>query len=167
MLGLIAQRPRHGYEVIRLIRRIQLSEWAKVGAATVYAALGTLARSGDLAVSTTRPGARPARNVFTITDQGRARLQSAVRTLLDSSTPVYSDRVVGAAFAWALAGEGGTAEVALREAHASVIAHLAALRGVRKKAAASSHVTELVLAYMTGVAAAERDALAIALGRDA
>ncbi|MGI8497894.1 MAG: PadR family transcriptional regulator [Gemmatimonadaceae bacterium] len=166
VLGLVAQQPRHGYEIVRLIRRIRLSEWAKVGAATVYAALGTLERTGDLVVSTSRPGARPARNVFTITDQGRERLRSAVRALLDSSAPVYSDRVVGAAFAWALSDDAATGETALREAHATITAHLAALRGVKGKASASSHVTELVLAYMTGVAEAERDALSIALGRD-
>jgi DNA-binding PadR family transcriptional regulator len=79
VLSLLAERPRHGYDVVAELERRQIHDWASVSRPQVYYSLDKLQRLGLV-----RPGADaeaaagPERRVLTTTAAGRARLGDAL-----------------------------------------------------------------------------------------
>ena len=67
-LALIAEAPRHGYEVIRLIEE-KTAEWYLPSPNIVHPMLAKLAEAGDVTASAEPP------RLYTITDDGRAYLK--------------------------------------------------------------------------------------------
>ncbi|MBV1699734.1 MAG: PadR family transcriptional regulator [Hyphomicrobiales bacterium] len=66
-LALIAETPRHGYEIIKLIET-KTAEWYSPAPSIVYPTLGSLVEAGYVTASDDPP------RLFTITDDGRAYL---------------------------------------------------------------------------------------------
>ncbi|MFW5692521.1 MAG: PadR family transcriptional regulator [Chloroflexota bacterium] len=82
ILSLIAEGPRYGHEVQRVIDERGLREWLTVGFSSVYYILNRLEEQ-NLLTSEMRSVARtPARKVYSITEAGRGVLQTAVAELL-------------------------------------------------------------------------------------
>jgi DNA-binding PadR family transcriptional regulator len=67
-LALIAEAPRHGYEVIKLIEE-KTADWYSPAPSLVYPTLTNLAEAGYMTASTDPP------RLYTITDDGRAYLK--------------------------------------------------------------------------------------------
>jgi len=67
-LALIAEAPRRGYEIIKLIEE-KTADWYSPGPSIVYPTLGNLEEGGYVTASTDPP------RLFTITDDGRAYLK--------------------------------------------------------------------------------------------
>jgi DNA-binding PadR family transcriptional regulator len=67
-LALIADAPRHGYEIIKLIEE-RTADWYMPNPNVVYPILTNLAEAGYLTASTDPP------RLYTITDDGRAYLE--------------------------------------------------------------------------------------------
>ena len=67
-LALIAEAPRHGYEVIKLIEE-KTADWYSPAPSIVYPTLTNLAEAGYVTASTEPP------RLYTITDDGRAYLK--------------------------------------------------------------------------------------------
>jgi DNA-binding PadR family transcriptional regulator len=67
-LALIAETPRHGYEVIQLIEE-KTADWYLPSPNIVHPMLGNLAEAGYLTTSADPP------RLYTITDEGRAYLK--------------------------------------------------------------------------------------------
>lgn len=67
-LALVAEAPRHGYEIIKLIEE-KTADWYSPSPNMVYPMLTNLAEAGYLAASTDPP------RLYTITDDGRAYLK--------------------------------------------------------------------------------------------
>ena len=67
-LALIAEAPRHGYEIIKLIEE-KTADWYSPAPSIVYPTLTSLAEAG-YATATTEPP-----RLYTITDDGRAYLK--------------------------------------------------------------------------------------------
>jgi DNA-binding PadR family transcriptional regulator len=67
-LALIAEAPRHGYEIIKLIEK-KTADWYSPGPSIVYPTLANLEEAGYVTASTDPP------RLFTITDDGRAYLK--------------------------------------------------------------------------------------------
>ena len=87
LLSLLAEGPRHGYELDREIERRAVRQWAAVGTSSIYATLDRLAGQGLL-----RAEAEPApeqgppyRTVYAITEAGRVRLAELAREALAST----------------------------------------------------------------------------------
>ena len=74
-LALIAEAPRHGYEIIKLIE-VKTAEWYSPSPNIVYPTLNNLAEAGYVTASTDPP------KLYTITDDGRAYLKQC-RDLAD------------------------------------------------------------------------------------
>jgi DNA-binding PadR family transcriptional regulator len=88
-LGLLAERPRHPYEMQRLIRYRDKS-YVKGLPRSLYHAIDRLAAAGLVeAGEPTREGRRPERTVYSITDAGREELESWLADLL--ATPDAND----------------------------------------------------------------------------
>jgi DNA-binding PadR family transcriptional regulator len=75
-LALIAEAPRHGYEVIKLIEE-KTAEWYLPSPNIVHPMLANLAAAGYVTASTEPP------RLYTITDDGRAYLEQN-RNLADA-----------------------------------------------------------------------------------
>jgi DNA-binding PadR family transcriptional regulator len=96
-LGLLAERPRHPYEMQRLIRH-RGKTYVKGLPRSLYHAIDRLAKAGLIeAGAPTREGRRPERTVFSITAAGLEELETWLSDLL--ATPDEHD---SAAFAAAL-----------------------------------------------------------------
>ena len=67
-LALIAETPRHGYEIIKLIEE-KTADWYSPAPSIVYPTLTNLAEAGYLTASSDPP------RLYTITDNGRAYLK--------------------------------------------------------------------------------------------
>lgn len=152
ILGLLAPRPRHGYELVQEIDSMRLRQWARIGSSTVYVALERLEDRGHLESTVDREGNRPQRNVYAITDAGRVRLGKLVKQALGSDEPVYSDRLVGGVFA-ALALGAEAAGEALGRASGARRQAAERLEAVRPQA---SPVGRAIIDFQRRVAEAER-----------
>ncbi len=81
-LGLVTERPRHPYEMQRLIRN-RGKTFVKGLPRSLYHAIDRLAREGLVeVVETSRDGRRPERTLYAATDAGRDALQEWLTTLL-------------------------------------------------------------------------------------
>jgi DNA-binding PadR family transcriptional regulator len=79
-LALIAQAPRHGYEIIKLLEE-KTADWYSPSPGIVYPTLTYLEEAGYVTAS-----AEGAKKLYTITDEGRAYLkanQQVVDVILD------------------------------------------------------------------------------------
>jgi DNA-binding PadR family transcriptional regulator len=83
VLGLVAEKPRHGYEIERVIEERGMREWTEIGFSSIYYLLGKLEGEGRIRGSLEKgPGKGPARKVYHITDSGKEALREAVLTSL-------------------------------------------------------------------------------------
>ncbi|MDQ2960165.1 MAG: PadR family transcriptional regulator [Candidatus Dormibacteraeota bacterium] len=120
VLGLLAERPCHPYEMQRMIRE-RHKEFAQGPPRALYHAAARLERDGYIAVSeTSREGKRPERTVYAITEEGREEFTHWVRDLL--STPMVEHSVFSAAVSF-IAG------LTTVEAAASLEARVVSLEG--------------------------------------
>jgi DNA-binding PadR family transcriptional regulator len=89
ILGLVAETPRHGYEIERLIEQRGMRNWTEVGFSSIYYVLGKLEQRGWIA-SRTEPaeGRGPARKVFEAQPAGReAWYQATLEALTGPGQP--------------------------------------------------------------------------------
>jgi len=79
ILSLIAEHPRHGYELEQIIEERGMREWTEVAFSSIYFILNGLVRKG-LADSLLQPAASrgPAKKVFSATTQGYAALHDGI-----------------------------------------------------------------------------------------
>lgn len=96
LLSLIAERPRHGYELEHVIEERGMRNWTDIAFSSIYFLLNKLVREG-LATSSTQPaeGRGPAKKVFMATPAGRAALRQGVRDGLANPEPGSRDFLFG------------------------------------------------------------------------
>ncbi|MEN8171358.1 MAG: PadR family transcriptional regulator [Chloroflexota bacterium] len=89
ILSLIAESPRHGYEIEQIIEERGMREWTEIGFSSIYYILKQLEKS-SLIDSQLRPaeGRGPARRVYQITQEGWKTLEET--TLEALTTPKQS-----------------------------------------------------------------------------
>lgn len=97
ILSLIAEGPRYGHEVQRVIDERGLREWVTVGFSSVHYILNKLEKQNLLRSELRSIGRTPGRKIYAITDAGRGVLQTAVIDLL------RQPRSLGAGFELGLA----------------------------------------------------------------
>ncbi len=85
LLSLIAEQPRHGYEVEQVIEERGMRAWTDVAFSSIYFILNKLVKEG-LAASTLLPaaGRGPVKKVFHATPAGYAALHEGVRQALSA-----------------------------------------------------------------------------------
>ncbi|MEX2162154.1 MAG: helix-turn-helix transcriptional regulator [Anaerolineales bacterium] len=119
ILGLVAEAPRHGYEMEQLIEQRGMRNWTEVGFSSIYYILAKLEQRGWIS-SHREPavGRGPARKVYTIQPKGQAAWRQAALDLLSAPSQASP-------FLLGLAGYPGLspqeAVTALREYRRAVI----------------------------------------------
>ncbi|MDQ2714075.1 MAG: PadR family transcriptional regulator [Chloroflexota bacterium] len=89
ILALLAEQPRHPYEIQRLIRE-RRKDFARSTQRTLYHAIDRLVKAGlILPVETNREGHRPERTVYQLTDDGRDSFMGWLGELLAQPLSEY------------------------------------------------------------------------------
>lgn len=83
ILSLIAEQPRHGYEIEQILEERGMRDWTEVGFSSIYFLLRKLAGKGWVESRTEKSAGRgPGRRVFSITSTGRQAWQEATLNVL-------------------------------------------------------------------------------------
>ena len=89
LLGLLLDRPMHGYELYQQIQAEGIDAWFNVSMAGVYYSLGKLRDQGSVAESRQR-GARSARkSIYRLTEEGREAFFAAMEAQAASQEETY------------------------------------------------------------------------------
>lgn len=93
VLGLVAEMPRHGYELEQVIEQREMREWTQIGFSSIYFVLGKLEKGG--LVTAKQPEKAKTKKSYTITDAGRDMLVSQTLAALKTIRPNYSSVLLG------------------------------------------------------------------------
>jgi DNA-binding PadR family transcriptional regulator len=91
VLGLLAEAPMHGYDLLERARARGMGSWAEVGKASVYQALHRLERVGAIAGRAQEGPEGPDRRVYRITGAGRRRLRAGLDERFGTLAPYGSE----------------------------------------------------------------------------
>jgi len=116
LLGLVAEMPRHGYELEQVIEQRGMREWTQIGFSSIYFVLSKLEKMGF--VSAKKSKSEKAKKTFSITDTGYDALVEQALYSLRNSRPTYSSALLGMA-------------------HWSMLEHQAALSALQKRGEAA------------------------------
>jgi DNA-binding PadR family transcriptional regulator len=115
-LGLVAEGPAYGYELLERLRSRGMVFWVEVGKASVYQALRRLEERGLIAGRAQEGTEGPDRRVYRLTAAGRARLRAGLLALCADAGPYEVDAGVGLGFAHLLTPDEARRAVGARAA---------------------------------------------------
>src|SRR5579885_3635134 len=100
ILGVIRfKQPTHGYEVRRELETWRAEQWAHIAYGSIYFALNKMAEEGLVeAVGTDQIGKRPARTLYTITEDGKEEFQRLLSDYWWDRKPLIDPFQVALAF---------------------------------------------------------------------
>ncbi|HWO69162.1 MAG TPA: PadR family transcriptional regulator [Actinomycetota bacterium] len=150
-LGLLADGPAHGYQLLERARERRVARWARIGRASVYQALRRLERAG-LIVGRDAPGVEgPERRVYRLTRTGRERLGRGLEALAREVGPYEAPGSVALGFLRLLGPARARAALAAREG----ALHDLALRLDAEARAAADPADRAMLGLQAALARAE------------
>lgn len=152
LLGLVAEMPRHGYELEQIIETRGMREWTQVGFSSIYFVLGKLERAGLVAAEV--PAGVKARKTFCITATGRGVLGEQTIAALGTYRPTFSSLLLGMVH-WPVLSRDA-ASSALETRLSSVVAELERLERVRRQRQPMPDHVESLFDFSTGQLNAER-----------
>ena len=153
LLGLIAEMPRHGYQLEQEIERRGMRDWTRIGFSSIYFVLGKLELAG--LVRAKKPRGAKARKTFTLTAAGRRVLTAQTRAALRTYRATYSSIHLGMIHWHAL--ERDEALDALQERGEAVDAELARLQSIQEEKQPLPDYVEALFDFSLGQLKAEAD----------
>lgn len=93
VLGLLMERPSHGYDLEKIIQLRGMREWTELAFSSIYYILNKLEKRG-LAESQRDPAKRT-RKIYSPTRSGRAAFQAATQKALAIPHPLYPSVLLG------------------------------------------------------------------------
>jgi len=132
VLGLLAEKPRYGYEIDSEIKLRGLHLWGQVAFSSIYYMLGKLEKRSFVTFHHHKEGKYPTRKVYSITESGRAYLRRGVLELIEQNTMGQGPPVLGIAFIHVL--EKSEALVALKRLKENLLSHSVGAQDVMKQA---------------------------------
>jgi PadR family transcriptional regulator PadR len=115
VLGLLAERPMHGYDVLERFRQRGMGFWVELGRASVYQVLKRLERDGLVTGRNQEGRAGPDRRTFRITRSGRARLGEGVTEMSAALAPFETGAGTALGFAHVVSATTATRAIDARE----------------------------------------------------
>ncbi|QQQ80038.1 PadR family transcriptional regulator [Saccharothrix sp. 6-C] len=98
LLGLLVERPRHGYELAEVITARGMREWTEIGFSSIYYLLAKLRDRGLVAeVGPPASGRGRSRKVYGPTEDGRRACARSAEAAVAELRPVYPPVLVGLA----------------------------------------------------------------------
>jgi PadR family transcriptional regulator PadR len=115
VLGLLAEEPLYGYDLLERFRTRSMGFWVEVGKASVYQVLRRLERDGSINGRSQEGSEGPDRRVYRITKSGRDRLRSGLSERVASLEPYETDGGLALGFAHLLSASDARKAVDARE----------------------------------------------------
>lgn len=157
LLGLVAEMPRHGYELDQVIQQRGMREWTQIGFSSIYFVLGRLQKLGLVAAK--KPAGRKAgskaRKVYTVTPAGRRVLAAQTVAALREVRPARSSVLLGMINWPAL--QRGPALAALEARGRTINAELARLGAIQVEQQPLPDYVEALFDYALGQLRAEAE----------
>jgi len=97
VLGLVAERPRHGYELDEVVSQRGMRDWTALGFSSIYYVLGKLRDKGLVAEVEGERAHSKAKKTFTATEAGRKACAAAAEAAIAELRPVHPPVLVGLA----------------------------------------------------------------------
>ncbi|MEJ2211753.1 MAG: PadR family transcriptional regulator [Anaerolineae bacterium] len=95
ILGLVAEQPRHGYEIEQVINERGMRNWTEVGFSSIYYLLKKLEDQGLVESHLEQVGPGPARKVYAATPAGEEALDGAIVEALSQPERCYRPFLLG------------------------------------------------------------------------
>lgn len=95
VLGLVAEMPRHGYELEQVIEHRAMREWTEIGFSSIYFVLGKLEAKGFVSAKRAGETNIKARKIYSVTKAGRVALRDQTVSALSTIRPTYSSVLLG------------------------------------------------------------------------
>jgi DNA-binding PadR family transcriptional regulator len=99
VLGLLAEEPMHGYDLLERSRARSMGFWSELSRASVYQVLKRLERDGAIAGKAQEGRDGPDRRVYRITRLGRSRLAEGIAAAAAALVPFESASAIALGFA--------------------------------------------------------------------
>ncbi|MEV7098822.1 PadR family transcriptional regulator [Amycolatopsis sp. NPDC051045] len=97
VLGLLVERPRHGYELDEVVSERGMRGWTALGFSSIYYVLGKLRDRGLVAEVSGERAHPKAKKTFTATEAGRKACAAAAEAAIAELRPVHQPVLVGLA----------------------------------------------------------------------
>ncbi|MFN0050978.1 MAG: PadR family transcriptional regulator [Planctomycetales bacterium] len=156
VLGLVAELPRHGYQMDQEIQRRGMREWTPIGFSSVYFLLTKLERKALVRAKT--PSRATGKRVYSITAAGRRTLVAQTLAALSSYRAPQSSLLLGMLHWSALDKE--QALQALQARRAAVRAEKTRLDGIQIERQPLPDFVEALFNYSLGQLHAEEEWIA-------
>lgn len=157
IIGLLLERPRHGYELEHTIEQRGIRNWADIGFSSIYYVLAKLERRG-LIDSDDQPVHSRAKRTFSPTARGREAAIAETTALIEHTRPASHPFLAGLANL-GLLSERDYAD-ALRTRLAEIEARIATVRSTSRAQAPLPPPAEEVFSFSLALLEAEREWLA-------
>nr|WP_156609761.1 PadR family transcriptional regulator [Auraticoccus cholistanensis] len=157
VLGLLVERPRHGYDLEQVIEQRGVRRWTDIGFSSIYYLLGKLEKRGLVVAVQDRPAAT-SRRVFRVTAEGERVTAAETARFIAEAEPVPQPALVGLANQTLLPEQDYAA--ALRTRLAGIEARLASVRAAEQAQAPLPRPAREVFSYSVSLLEAERSWLA-------
>jgi len=95
VLGLVAEMPRHGYQLEQVIEERGMREWTQIGFSSIYFVLGKLEMMKLVAAKKPAEANSKAKKIFAVTKAGRRALVTQTLAALRTVRPTYSLVLLG------------------------------------------------------------------------
>lgn len=96
ILSLLAEKPRHGYDIEQIIEQRGMRNWTDIGFSSIYYLLNKLEKAGEIQGHLeTSSGKGPSRKVYELSEAGRKDWREAVLTALSHPEPCHQPVQIG------------------------------------------------------------------------
>ncbi|MFC1728811.1 PadR family transcriptional regulator [candidate division KSB1 bacterium] len=113
ILGLLAEHPMHGYEILQTIKERRMDQWLKISTASIYNSLTRLETQRYIEESKVKIGKSPQRNVYRLSASGRVYLKRLVVRFLENYS--YTDYPFGLGVAFLQSADAGEVRLILEK----------------------------------------------------
>jgi DNA-binding PadR family transcriptional regulator len=153
VLGLVVEKPSHGYDLDRTIAARGIRQWANLAFSSIYYVLGKLEVRG--LVRSTRGGGPKSRRVYSVTTKGRSAAETAAAAMLSTAAPSFSPFVVGLANIDLV--DSAQFHTLIRNRAFALSEQVAAITTARESQGELPAAAHLVFSYTLASLVAERD----------
>ena len=94
ILSLVAEKPRHGYEIEQVIEEREMRNWTEIGFSSIYYVLNKLEKEGLIEGAWSDAGQRGKRKRYALTADGQRYLHDLMeswQTLIERFTEVIGE----------------------------------------------------------------------------
>lgn len=157
VLGLVVERPRHGYDLDRTIAERGIRQWADIAFSSIYYVLGKLESRG-LVQSEHGVGSK-SRRVYSATLEGRSAAVDGAGDMLGIAAPSFSPFVIGLSNVDLI--DAAQFRALLRDRIGALSEQLALIEAARAAQGEMPRAARLVFSYTLATLVAERDWLTL------